>query len=294
MTGKPHPAREAARNAGEKYYMSGKPCRKCGKTGRRYTSSANCVECAVVLQVTRYETKVGGILPKRAVRIARAAAPKDAKTIVTGIPCNNGHVGPRRIWNGSCIECEQERWKREKAAHRGPKVDARKARLQALASGDMTYEGQPCPRGHGTMKYTKTKHCVECTRLYNNRSSVKNRVRNIEYARQYRAKDGQAEKARKNTRAWYAENKWRHHAHTRARNMRKRNAIPHWANLKAIGAIYKEAARRSEIEGVSYHVDHVVPLKHRLVCGLHCETNLQILPAVDNLRKRNSWWPDMP
>lgn len=78
------------------------------------------------------------------------------------------------------------------------------------------------------------------------------------------------------------------------RRAKKRAALPGWADLAKIAGIYKSAKEISDRSGEQYHVDHIVPLIHPLVCGLHCESNLQVLRSVENLKKSNSYWPDMP
>lgn len=66
------------------------------------------------------------------------------------------------------------------------------------------------------------------------------------------------------------------------RNTLKISRIPKWVDIAKIQAIYKNCP-----EG--HHVDHIVPLQGKTVCGLHVENNLQYLLAKDNLAKGNKW-----
>lgn len=62
-----------------------------------------------------------------------------------------------------------------------------------------------------------------------------------------------------------------------------------WANHEVIRALYNEARRLSAETGVRHVVDHVIPLRGREICGLHVETNLQVITLSANSQKCNRW-----
>jgi 5-methylcytosine-specific restriction endonuclease McrA len=76
--------------------------------------------------------------------------------------------------------------------------------------------------------------------------------------------------------------------HLMARRTGMRQATPIWADMNDIGDVYMEAAY------MQMQVDHIVPLRNPLVCGLHVWDNLQIMDGLKNNRKGNRFWPDMP
>jgi hypothetical protein len=76
------------------------------------------------------------------------------------------------------------------------------------------------------------------------------------------------------------------------RRATKLKATPAWSNKEHIESLYLIASINREA-GYDLHVDHIVPLQSDLVCGLHCEANLQLLPAINNSSKGNRHWPNM-
>lgn len=77
--------------------------------------------------------------------------------------------------------------------------------------------------------------------------------------------------------------------HSSLRRARKLQATPKWAEMSKIKKIYRKCRWLSSITGLSYHVDHVIPLVSDTVCGLHVWENLQILEVSENLKKGNGY-----
>jgi hypothetical protein len=72
----------------------------------------------------------------------------------------------------------------------------------------------------------------------------------------------------------------------------KNCATPKWlsAEQKAeIAGIYSLAKDCQIVTGEPYHVDHIIPIRGKNVCGLHVPWNLQVLPAEVNVRKNNRY-----
>jgi hypothetical protein len=79
----------------------------------------------------------------------------------------------------------------------------------------------------------------------------------------------------------------------RIRRASEARATPSWADRKAVLLKWKEAKFLTGSTGTQYSVDHIVPLHHPLVCGLHVENNLAVITLDENIRKSNNYWPDM-
>lgn len=87
-------------------------------------------------------------------------------------------------------------------------------------------------------------------------------------------------RARKNSAQWKRDNPELNNAYNDSRKKRVRQATPSWVNMEDIVNIYLNRPK-------GHHVDHIIPLNGKDVCGLHVPWNLQYLPAVENLKKSN-------
>lgn len=88
---------------------------------------------------------------------------------------------------------------------------------------------------------------------------------------------------------YYKKNKNKFIVYSAKRHATKLNATPKWANHKYITLWYILAKAEELRTGKQVHVDHIVPLQGKIVCGLHCENNMQLLFKEDNLKKSNKY-----
>lgn len=100
-------------------------------------------------------------------------------------------------------------------------------------------------------------------------------------------------KARQAGLAWAKKYPEKNTANVQKHTAAKLQRIPQWASLTEVACFYAEAVRLTKLTGVTHVVDHIIPLRGKLVSGLHVETNLQVLTKAANSGKSNRM-PNIP
>lgn len=190
-----------------------------------------------------------------------------------------------------------------KGAKQGPSPK-RGARYEALQRGDKFYTSpHPCKRGHMGLKVAATGTCIPCKNLleavriaadrenYNARK-VRERAGKLRVLadKAKASRDSEPpekrsvrlQQAKEKSRAWRRANPRHHLALTTAHKARIKRATPAWADSAKIVAVYNNCP-------LGWQVDHVIPLRGKLVSGLHVHDNLQYLPAKENRAKSNQF-----
>jgi hypothetical protein len=133
------------------------------------------------------------------------------------------------------------------------------------------------------------KRCPECRKSTQYRWNAKNPSCNKESSKKWYAKN--KKKARQAVANWEKKNKAQKSALSAKYRAAKLQATPPWANVDAISYFYKKAFELTISTGIAHEVDHIYPLQSKYMCGLHVETNLQILTKRENASKNNRTWP---
>jgi hypothetical protein len=119
------------------------------------------------------------------------------------------------------------------------------------------------------------------------RNSPEFKKRAVERAKEFAKAD--PDKKRLQNRLWHKRHPAKSAFISKTYQARKRKAVPAWANLERIQALYSLAAMFTSNTGDKWHVDHIIPIKNDLVCGLHVYENLRVVPATINLQKSNKF-----
>lgn len=143
----------------------------------------------------------------------------------------------------------------------------------------------------GKDRYKKsglTSRCKTCMAATSRNYREANPDKAKQIAKDYRVRN--LDKERERYRRYNKENPQVRAAHAAKRRAYHKGATPVWLTedqKSDIKSMYSLAKKLGEVFNIEYHVDHIVPLAGKDVCGLHVPWNLQILCASLNFAKGN-------
>ena len=167
---------------------------------------------------------------------------------------------------------------------RGRTVEGNKAAANARASGAKRYfTGLPCKYGHVAERLAVNSLCVDCMEM--------RRKANMHWFREHDKKRQQTPERHAEKAANERKNRKKPHrqaaraAERMARIAAQLERTPPWADLMTIRQIYDTSHWITKVTGLEHHVDHIIPMRGKLVSGLHIAENLRVLPGPENLTK---------
>jgi len=199
------------------------------------------------------------------------AQARKLKRYFTGKPCRHGHAAERFVSSFGCVVCALAR----------NQTEEKRAYLRRWYDTDRTTPEGRIKRNEISARWRaehpeQFKEINKAWCVANPDKVLAKNKRRIEKRDQYNVAH----------REWLKQNPGYMTQHAiRRKKLIDHQQTPPWADRVKIADIY---ANRP----AGYHVDHIVPLKGRTVCGLHCEANLTYLPGVENNNKYNNWPSD--
>lgn len=151
--------------------------------------------------------------------------------------------------------------------------------LPSDSSDKWYFTGKPCKNGHIAPRLKSNRSCRDCS--YAKREKYEKSEAYTEWKLLNRQKV---------CADWQKANKGAVNATTRKYQAAKLNRTPLWTteeDVEYMRCLYQLAEMRSKYSDQKWHVDHIIPLQGKTVSGFHTPSNLQVIPAIDNLRKNN-------
>lgn len=200
----------------------------------------------------------------------------------TGRPCTKGHVS-KRDTSAGCYQCCLER-KARKYREQNP-LDILAQRIAAKNAGKRKVD----------IEAQRVKRRARQKAAY--RANPKSNPRELQAKRILYATSAEyREFVKKRNRDWHLNNKAKATARVARRRAQKIKATPKWLDndmKNRMVEFHIEAQRLTTETGIAHEVDHIIPLKGKLICGLHVPWNLQVTKRTPNRMKQNKI-PDDP
>ena len=225
----------------------------------------------------------------------------------TGIPCCNGHVSEFYVNYPMCCKCNKIR--NDKRYTKIYKIECKHCKKEFIRKRGTnakycSFECKELLRNKNRRKYEKVIHgiCKHCETSFVDTAYSKKKKFCSKKCQQKNFKTSPKEKAK--FKDWYynkggkticsdRRKKWYSTPHGKsvedAKRVRRRatqlNATPKWLtkdDKEKIRKIYAKCPK-------GYHVDHIIPLRGKNVCGLHVPNNLRIVTAYVNQSKSNKF-----
>jgi hypothetical protein len=172
-------------------------------------------------------------------------------------------------------------------------------RKEAKAAGVNKYIGADCQEQHGGERYTVNGECVKCASARNKKWMRDNAEHRDAYAKAYKTENAEKITAYnnsengKNVRLKIIATRKANGGYAYQRmvdNMRKLNRTVSWEQ-ELTEFVGKEAHHLSKLRerviGGKWSVDHIIPVRGKVVSGLHTWNNLQVIPMQQNRSKFN-------
>lgn len=185
----------------------------------------------------------------------------------TGEPCLRGGIAPRRTSSGTCLcaDCRKERSSRNNAWNKKFRAENPEEAIR---------------RERAHYHRNREQICRDRNEWYaQNKERLAAKGRKVDY-----------ERVRERSRKWKLENPEARRADLAKQRATKRKAVPVWYSEFddfVIQEAFGLAKIREKETGARWDVDHMVPLRSKNACGLHCADNIQVIPKFLNAQKGN-------
>lgn len=272
-------------------------CKTCSQKAGSAYHAENRDELIKKQRISYLRRRDPGTTPRSVIRAQLAERLSSQRKLCTGCDVTkafsdfNVHSRSADGLQCYCKECESKKNAVYRAAHpkkRTPRKRRKDARYASRAEGVAAWIKRNPEKRRATVHRYRAKNLV-AVRARQAKWDAENKDYVRLKGRQWNLANAGRKKAA--SRNYRQRNKARINATTKRRRTSLTGAAVKWADQVKIIALYAEAQYRQISTGVDHAVDHIVPLKHPLVCGLHCEDNLQVLTGLENLKKGNKFSP---